>query len=277
MLMWLPVSGVVPVSFYFVADRYSYLIHMGLLMVAAGLLSRAGGLFQKPGPRRLVLACGMLLVAAAGTLSWVRVGHWRDSETLFSQERAINPRSLLAPIHLGAVREEQGREEEALALFEEALGIDGDSGLAATNAGRMLLKMGRKNEAEAMFVEAGRKRVLHDATPYRLLTQLLAERGEAAEAGKVLLEGLERFPGSVPLMMDLGALSQAYLKDQEAALAWYGRVLAQEPDNPDAMQGKGVALIELGMVNEGRNVLRELVRKHPERTAVREFLGEGLK
>ena len=276
LLMWLPVSGLVPVSFYFVADRYSYLIHVGLLLVVAGVLGRVAKFSGKAIPRGLAAGCGMLLLVTAAA-SWGRVGFWKDSEALFSREREINPRSLLAPIHLGAVREAQGREEEALGLFEEALGIDGDSGLAATNAGRVLVKLGRKKEAEVMFAEAARKKVLHEATPYRLHTQLLAERGEAGEARKVLMAGLERFPGSVPLMMDLGALSQSYLKDQEEALAWYGRVLEREPDHADAMQGKGVALIEMGMTDEGRDVFRELLRKHPDRTAVREFLGENPK
>ena len=277
LLMWLPVSGLVPVSFYFVADRYSYLIHVGLLMVVGGLLRHPGVAFQKPGSRGVALAFGVLLVAAAGTISCLRCGHWRNSDILFSHERTINPRSLLASIHLGAVREGQGREEEALALFQEALEIDGGSGLAATNAGRMLLRMGRKAEAEAMFAEAGRRKVLHEVTPFRLQAQLLAERGEAAEASRVLSGGLDRFPDSLPLMMDLGALCQAYLKDQEAALAWYGRVLAQEPEHADAMQGKGVALIKMGMVTEGRNVLRDLARKHPERKAVQEYLDGGVK
>ena len=128
-----------------------------------------------------------------------------------------------------------------------------------------------------MFAEAGRRKVLHEVTPFRLQAQLLAERGEAAEASRVLSGGLDRFPDSLPLMMDLGALCQAYLKDQEAALAWYGRVLAQEPEHADAMQGKGVALIKMGMVTEGRNVLRDLARKHPERKAVQEYLDGGVK
>lgn len=272
LLLWGPVSGVVPVSFYFVADRYSYLIHAGLLVAVAGLVDLVWRNLEPGMVRRLANGCGVLVVVLAGLCSWERVGYWINDEVLFSHEREINPRSLLAPIHLGAVRTEQGREEEALALYREALAIDGESGLAATNAGRMLAKLGRAQEAEEMYREAGEKMILRQETPFRALALLQTGRKAFGEAGASLRRGLVRFPNSLEMRMDLGALAQRHDKNTKAALALYEEVLAIDPSHAGAMQGKGVALIEMGRLQEGRVILHELVRRYPEKTAVKKFL-----
>ncbi len=261
LLFWLPVSGIVPVSFYFVADRYSYLIQIGLILALAGALMRV--------PFRQGI--WVVAILSAG-LTWVRVGHWENSETLFSHERSINPRSLLAPIHLGSEMEDQGKNAEALAFYQEAQTIDPESGLAATNAGRVLITLGRNDEAEKSFVAATKAQILHGPTPFTLLAKLRVESGKLAAAHEILKSGLVRFPQNLPLMIDLGSFELGYRNNPEAALKWYSQALALEPTQPDAMQGAGVALLELGRTAEGKEMFQELVREHPERTQVQEFL-----
>lgn len=56
------------------------------------------------------------------------------------------------------------------------------------------------------------------------------------------------------------------------SLFWFERALELAPNYPEALQGKGVALIELGEVEEGRRPLERLLRGAPERQAVRAFL-----
>ncbi|MCP5536606.1 MAG: tetratricopeptide repeat protein [Akkermansiaceae bacterium] len=271
-LLWLPVSGVVPVSFYFVSDRYSYLIHLGMLVVLAGIVRIVSQWAVKSVERKMMTGCAAMIVILVAVVSWGRVGIWKSSECLFTHERSINPRSLLAPVHLGVIREEQGDFEAALELFRQALEIDGNSGLAANNAGRMLEKLDRKPEAEKMYREACGKKILHSEASFSHLARLLMERGDIAGAEKALLDGVRRFPTRATLMVDLGSLALGAQHDRTAALAWYERALAQDPDNADALQGKAAVLIETGRFEEGKAILQELLRRHPDRQAVRGFL-----
>ncbi len=271
LLFWFPVSGVVPVSFYYVADRYSYLIQIGLLLVLAAVVSAAVRRLAREGDRKWITATAVVLVMLASLVTWGRLGHWRDSEALFSHERSINPRSLLAPIQLGKVREDQGRVEEALALYQEAMGIDKESGLATTNAARMLEKLGRKDEAMATFRAATRKRMLRSEAAFVHLSRLMVEGGDFGGAEAALVAGMERFPGRASLMAHMGSLALEK-NDKALALEWYEKALAKEPHHADAMQGKAVILLEAGRVGEARELLTELLKYHPERQAVRQFL-----
>lgn len=205
-LFWLPVSGLVPVSFYNVAERYAYLPHLGLVIVvlAWGEVLRAKFGSQ---PRWWFSFSAGSLVAVLMFASWVQTGYWKGSSTLFSRERSINPRSLLAPIQLGVEREKEGRIEEAFSLFREALQIDPESGLAATNGGRMALKLGRVKEAESYLREATETKVLNSEQSFLLLSQLLVTSGSLEEAAQVLESGWKRFPRKISLPMERAALA----------------------------------------------------------------------
>ena len=266
LLMWLPVSGLVPVSFYYVADRYSYLIQPGLFILAAGALSMLPARFARRAPAVIAI-----LVAGFAIVAWQRLGLWKNSTLLFTHERSVNPRSLLAPIQLGAEKEKRKDYEAALKLYFEALTIDSGSGLAATNAGRMLAQLGRTDEAIAQWREAGAKPVLHRPDPFLLAAAAAAKAGRLGQVREFLDEGLERFPDSAPLMLNHAALAHRELRPADA-LIWYDRILAIEPLHGDALQGKGAALIELGRRREGLDILKTLLTREPHRTAVRTLL-----
>lgn len=273
-LFWLPVSGLVPVSFYNVAERYAYLPHLGLVILGVALsLILAKQVSETPRWWRVVGAGGLLVLMALTT--WLQTSYWKDSSTLFSRERNINPRSLLAPIQLGIESEKRGDLAAALTLYQEALKIDPESGLAATNAGRILLKLGQPREAELAFREAIEKRVLNSEQPFLLLSKLLVEAGQPSQAGEVLEQGMVRFPRKVSLPMERGALALSVQRAPQDSLRWFERALQVHPFFPDALQGKGVALIEIGEVEKGRAVLRELLQREPGREAIRDYLGRA--
>lgn len=275
LFLWLPVCGLVPVSYYYVADRYSYLIHVGVLVVLAGLLTAGWRRLEAAGAvavKRVLLVAGVLLPMLMAGSSWQRLGWWKDSETFFSRERAVNPGNQLAPLQLGMVREEQGRAEEALALYREALANEPESGLAARLAGEVLVDLGRLAEAEVMLESAGEKKVLKNAASFRSLAGLRLKRGDLAGAKLALLGGLEKFPREVGVLLDLAALAHGPMAEPEEAKQWYRRLLETDPKHADAMQGLGVVLLETGEVAAGRKLLERLVQEYPDRINVKRFL-----
>jgi tetratricopeptide (TPR) repeat protein len=137
----LPVSGVVAMSPYLGADRYTYLPQMGLaVLVAFYWPSRFPAGWIAGGVAALVAI--LLLVRTEQ-----RIQDWRDSESLFRAEVALSPRSKLAALHLGAALLDSGRPEEALVWFEKSLAIDPKFDLALNNAALARQRIAEKSEA----------------------------------------------------------------------------------------------------------------------------------
>jgi hypothetical protein len=135
-LFFLPVSGLVAMSPYLGADRYTYLPHMGVVM--------AGGAFWPRTVRGRALAAGVAVILAAVWLvrTEVRLWDWRSSEALFRAEVALSPRSKLAPLHLGVAILDAGDPAAAIPWFERSLAIDPNFDLAKVNLARAREKLG---------------------------------------------------------------------------------------------------------------------------------------
>ena len=89
-LFLLPVSGLVPVSYNLVADRYSLLPALGLSIALLGLspLPSAGTPSRLPRLFTLLLA---LFATASAVATAVHLPVWRDSDTLFLPVRRLLP------------------------------------------------------------------------------------------------------------------------------------------------------------------------------------------
>ncbi len=123
-----------------------------------------------------------------------------------------------------------------------------------------------------MYRAATQKKILRSEAAFSHLARLRLEHGDIKGAEQSLEDGLKRFPNAVTLMVDLGSLALGYQKNRPTALEWYDKALEQDPTHADAMQGKAAVLIEMDRLDEGKTILQELLRLHPERQAVRDFL-----
>lgn len=274
---WLPVSGLVPVGFYLVADRYTYLPHIGIWLMLAGFWSY-GRTLSRHMTGRLSLAgvavAGVILALLA-IASWRQGKLWKNSETLFSHEMAINPRSLLAPIHLGQVRFEQGRIAESLTLFEKAVRIDGHSALAEYNRGLALERLGQKQEAKASLLAACGKHPSMPDVHVRLAMILLAESAPE-EAGAVLDRGIGRHPKNLGLIMNRATLRAVHLRRPSGAASDFLAATRIAPASADAWQGLAIASLETGDTRTARSALASLRRIAPERSGVIAYVEERL-
>jgi hypothetical protein len=114
-LTLLPVSGIVRFGGQFVADRYTYFPHIGLLMVLAWGGERL--LARRPELGR-VAAGGMLLVMAGVMVLTVRqIRFWHDGERLYRRAIQLNPANWLAYSNLGAALLQQDRYGEGFLLL----------------------------------------------------------------------------------------------------------------------------------------------------------------
>ena len=262
---WLPVSGITSVSYYQVAERYSYFIQIGFVLMGGALVA---ALLQKYPSRKfaqvlLVVGCG-IIVASAG-LTYQRTSYWQNSESLFRREAAVNPRSLLAQVFLGIIEKREERWPEALGHFVQALERDGESGLAATHAADCLQALGEKGRAEDYYRKAIAAKVLNTGAPFQALSSLLYQEGRIAEAKEVMLLGIRRFPSEPVLHLDLAALYFRNERDFAKAQRHYDLVILYAPQILEGKLGKALCLIELGNRKQGLELIEELKKQDPER------------
>jgi len=148
-ITYLPVSNVVPLTAYFVAERYLYVPSFGICLLAAIALDRLSG------RRGLALTIAAVVLLAGAIRSRVRVRDWRDDVTLWTAALRVFPEGS-ARIHseIGRVLAEDGRTDEALPHLEAALALEPTRPEAHSHLGFALLKAGRVSEALPHFRRA---------------------------------------------------------------------------------------------------------------------------
>jgi len=138
-------------------------------------------------------------------------------ERALASAPANSPSNARAWYRLGNVREEQGRDEDALACFEKAIALDPGHAQAWNNLGGAHQRLGRLDPA----AEAFRRAIAADPMlpqPYLNLGRLHGTRGEHARAAECFESGLARHPGD-PTFAHLVAAARG--ENSERAPAGY--------------------------------------------------------
>jgi tetratricopeptide (TPR) repeat protein len=265
-----PVIGLVQPGKIPLTDRYTYLPHIGLLiMVAWGVpevlpapLRRAR--WMAPGAAAALLAC-----AAA---SVVQARHWKDSVTLFEHAVRVTPDNLVAHYNLANALAAQGRTAEALAHYERAKAIR--PAPAFNTTGSLLAAQGRVGEAIAHYREALRLDPRY-ADAYNNLGVLLARQGKTAEARLQYQEALRYRPRHADALYNLGRL-EAGAGGLDRALAHFGAALEANPGLDGAYYSRANILAAAGRFPEAEADFRSALRLRPGNADAHNNLGRLL-
>ena len=302
-----PVIGIIQVGIQAMADRYTYVPLIGLLLMIAWAVPdilkewRYSNLF-------LAIAAGVIL-SALMILTWIQVNYWRNPIILFehtlrvtgnnnimahnglggallSQKRIeeaiahyreslrINPRDGKVHNLLGAALREQGKLEEAVAHYREALRINPRNGEAHSNLAIALQDQGLIEEA----VEHYRTAISLGYDPrdvYFNLGCLLASQGRFDEAASNFKEGLRIDPGDAEAYFKLADVLASQNKYQEA-MDNYSRALRINPDYAEAHFNAGSILAGQGKLDEAITHFRDAVRLKPDYAKAYNNLGNAL-
>jgi len=150
---------------------------------------------------------------------------------------------------LGVVRQQQGRDADAVELIDRALALRPDDAAALSNRGRSLRALGRAHEALASCERALRlKPEFADAHNNRGLA--LAALKRPAEALKSYEAALSHDPAHLDALNNRGiALFEANRLDE--ALAAFDRALAVRPDHAHAHWNRAQVLLLSGDLARG--------------------------
>jgi tetratricopeptide (TPR) repeat protein len=176
----LPVSGVVQLPSYALADRYTYIPSIGLLVLVVWGLA---DLVSRP-VRVWVLAplAGAVLLACV-LLCREQVATWRDSVTLWRHALAVTSDNYFAHLKLGQALREVNDLDGAGAEFAAAVRVRPDLAKAHDLLGMLRLQQDRVAEAVDCFTQATE---LQPAVAefHRHLAQALQKQGLEEDAQK---------------------------------------------------------------------------------------------
>lgn len=171
--MLVPVSGVIQVGRAAVADRYTYLPHLGFFLavgVALALLqSRRAPLF-------------MAIFATASVPATVdQISIWRDSRTLFEATTKRAPGSAFAHDALAGELLEAGEIEDALVRAREAVALSSGVPRYQERLARILIFRGKIDEADRVLRTVLQQHPSHARSRFTWST-LLRQQGRHEEA-----------------------------------------------------------------------------------------------
>ena len=264
----LPASGVVQVGIQSMADRYTYLPAIGIVVAVLWTL---GELSAPLGGKSCIAAAGMTLASLAA-LTWNQLSVWTDSLTLFHHTVSVAGKgNYLAYNNRGVALFHAGRIDDAAADYERSLAINPEYPESNNNYGEALARKGRRDEAIGYYrkaVRLGPKLV----EAHNNLANALADGGAFDEAIKEYEIALKLRPNDALVLNNFGAglgmagrLPESYERLQQAA-----RI---QPDYPGLQANIGNVLAMMGRAEEAEAQYRRAIAMEP--TEARSYFNLG--
>jgi protein O-mannosyl-transferase len=256
-----PVIGLVQVGGQSSADRYTYVPSVGLAIMlswgAAHLLKR-----RRP---VLVVAAGTIAVIWVA-LTWVQIGYWSNSGTLFQHAVDVTQGNFVAQNNLANYYLTAQRLPDARGPVMEALRLNSNYPEAHINLATILRLNGQSAESEREYQTALR---LQPANPdgHAGYGALLVREGRWRDAIREFSEVIQLRPesaeGHYNLGRVLGTLGQA-----DQALAEFAKAVQLRPDYADAHHSLGLLLAGRGRMDEAVSEFGAEARLRPSDVSV---------
>lgn len=209
----IPVIGLVQVGEQAYADRYSYVPSIGIaIMIAWGLATLIA---QRPPTRNAVITGCVAALLGLGIATWIQVGTWRDSKTLFTHAVAVTHDNYFALASLGNGLRSEGQLDSAADHLQRALAIKPDFTYALTGYGAVLERQGKLDEAAAQLEQALRINP-SSARAIASLGLVRQRQGRAQEAATLLDQAVRMDPSSSFAHANLGVALLTLQRPAEA-------------------------------------------------------------
>jgi len=299
-----PVIGLVQAGPQAMADRFTYLPSIGIVIALVWLAADA--VAARASLRRPAIACAAIAIGLFAALTVRQAGYWQNSETLFTHALAVTHDNVVAQLSLGETLLSQGRPDEANQHYAEALrlsagaplplgeagtafvrqkryaqavdplqrAVAGNPNLAATreNLGLALLNTGRPAAALPQLEAALR---LDDGTRAAELRQSIGNAKLALGRGEEALRDLQQAAaggGSRATAMNDLANAYSAKNDDVAAERAYREAIRLDPRLYDARMNLAALLSRTGHNDEAIRQIREAAALQPKSVEPRVYL-----
>ena len=301
-----PVIGLVQVGGQAMADRYTYIPSLGVLVVAVwGACELTRGVRY---PVMVRSVAGSAVIGLCLVLTWRQLGYWKNTEVLFRHALAVTEGNYLAHKAVGDVLAADGNVDEAMSQYAEAIRLKPSYAEAHNNLANALDKKGQLDERINHYEEAIRLKPDYAEAHYNL-ANILRQKGRIDEAINHYEEAIRRKPDDAEARNNFGAALDAKGRSDEAirqyeeairlkpgdagpydnlgnaldkqgrtdeAIRQYEAAIRLKPDDANSHSDLGVALVRKGKDNEAISQYREAIRLKPDYALAYNNLGAVL-
>ena len=237
LVMLLPVIGLVQVGEQGHADRYTYLPHIGLFVLAVWLAADVIGVRRSRSQFAVAAAVVITIITALAWGAFVQTSNWRNSDTLWSHALAVTPNNDVAHNNLGYLCGYRGELDKAISHFETAARIRSGKRDAHYDLGSAFVQMNLADD--------------------------LARKGRTDEAMVHYEEAIKLQPDYADAYYNRGNVLFAQGRTDEAIADWE-KTLQIQPNDADAYTGLGNALLRKGSLREAIANYKKALALAPE-------------
>jgi tetratricopeptide (TPR) repeat protein len=236
-VMLVPVIGLIQVGEQGHADRYTYLPHIGLFLLAVWFVADVIAVSQRRSRIAVSVAVAIIIVLAWAAI--VQASYWRNSETLWTHALAVTSDNDVAHNNLGYLCVDRGELDKAISHFETALRIRSGKLNSHYSVGSAFVQvnladaLGRKGQPEEAMIhyDAAIQLQPNYADAYYNRGNILFAEGRIDEAMADWEKTLQLRPSDADAHTCLG---NAFLRRGlvEEAVAHYEKAIALAPKDP---------------------------------------------
>jgi tetratricopeptide (TPR) repeat protein len=255
-----PVIGIVQVGAQAMADRYSYVPMVGILIAIVW----SGHALLVNSPRKLRTAgfATAIVLAVLATATVFQIQYWKNTITLFSHDLDVTHANDTALVNLGVAYYELGRNDDALKLYRLAVEINPHYADVYKNIALALEKTGKSDEALAQYkkaVEVNPK----SADLQHSLAEALTAHGNKEQAVEHYSEAVRLQPEKALYHNDF-AVALVAVGKREDALPHYQRAVQLDSANAQFQNNLATALLRAGKGQEAIEHYRAAIRLDPK-------------
>jgi tetratricopeptide (TPR) repeat protein len=235
----LPVIGLLQVGTASMADRYSYVPSIGLLV--AVVWSFSDWYEHSKSARQPLIVIGICYALALIRLTHRQIGYWKDDVALFSHAAAVTKGNWLAEQDLAAALASRGDLDEAETHIRASLRILPHSVAAEDVLAQLERRAAQRLPGEAAYAQELR---VHPSEPLPQYNwaNLLLRGGRAEEAITHYRLYLEARPDD-PRAHHNYAIALVAVGNLPEAAGEFARTIALNPGDADALCGLGTVLM----------------------------------
>ena len=255
-----PVIGLVQAGAQSMADRYSYIPSVGILIILVWGMCQAtrGWHYQSIG----IGAIGGVLALFCIVLTRHQIGYWGDGNRVWSRAIAVTENNYGAHNCLGRTWFSQGRLDEAIREFQEVIRLNPNFAEAYISLGRSFTDSKRVDEAIVCY-----QKVLEIQPDYFMahfnLSEILSQNGRVDEAIVHYQKALQINPDYEEAHNNLG-VTLLRKGNVDEAIVHLQKALEINPNIAEAHCNLGIALFQKRNVDEAIIHLQKALQIKPD-------------
>jgi len=251
----IPVIGILQVGRQSMADRYTYIPHIGLFV--AVIWSAAFLVRRRPAMRVPAAVAAGVTIALLAATAHAQVRYWAGSIPLFAHALAVTSGSnKIARVNLGAALVDAGDYSGAEREYRAAIGYQ-DAEIVYKGLSLALIGQGRLNEANAA-AHAAMKANPNSADALAILGSVALALGNTAEAQSAFSQSLKiKADPAVEARLDMSR------GDFQEARGKFEQAVSVDGENATVRNDYAAVLARLGEDTEAREQYEDALRLNP--------------